>query len=91
MKLYGVPLSVHTRKVQLGLRTKGLDHQLRVVIPIAPDTLPENWKTLSPTGLIPVIEDGTFVLPDPSVSGHEVSRYAPFPRRPRAARSRHLV
>jgi glutathione S-transferase len=64
MKLYGVPLSVHTRKVQLGLRTKGLDHELRVVIPIAPDTFPENWTALSPTGLIPVIEDGTFVLRD---------------------------
>ncbi|NJM83962.1 MAG: glutathione S-transferase family protein [Tabrizicola sp.] len=64
MKLYGVPLSVHTRKVQLGLRAKGLDHTLRVVIPIAPDTLPENWKTLSPTGLIPVIEDGDLSLPD---------------------------
>jgi glutathione S-transferase len=64
MKLYGIPLSVHTRKVQLCLRTKGLDHDLRVVIPIAPDTFPENWETLSPTGLIPVLEDGSFTLPD---------------------------
>jgi glutathione S-transferase len=64
MKLYGVPLSVHTRKVQLALRTKGLGHDLRVVVPIAPDTFPENWDTLSPTGLIPVLEDGGFTLPD---------------------------
>ncbi|WP_292406548.1 glutathione S-transferase N-terminal domain-containing protein [Mesorhizobium sp.] len=30
MKLHGVPLSVHTRKVQLALRAKGLDHDLNV-------------------------------------------------------------
>jgi glutathione S-transferase len=64
MKLHGVPLSVHTRKVQLALRAKGLDHDLNVVIPIAPETLPANWDRLSPTGLIPVIEDGDFILPD---------------------------
>ncbi|WP_394892451.1 glutathione S-transferase family protein [Mesorhizobium sp. AaZ16] len=66
MKLHGVPLSVHTRKVQLALRAKGLDHELNVVIPILPETLPTNWSQLSPTGLIPVIEDGDFILPDSS-------------------------
>lgn len=66
MKLHGVPLSVHTRKVQLALRAKGLDHDLSVVIPIMPETLPANWDRLSPTGLIPVIEDGEFTLPDSS-------------------------
>jgi glutathione S-transferase len=35
-----------------------------VVIPIMPETLPANWDRLSPTGLIPVIEDGDFILPD---------------------------
>lgn len=64
MKLHGVPLSVHTRKVQLALRAKELDHELNVVIPILPETLPANWDQLSPTGLIPVIEDGDFTLPD---------------------------
>jgi glutathione S-transferase len=64
MKLHGVPLSVHTRKVQLALRAKGLDHELNVVIPILRETLPANWDRLSPTGLIPVIEDGEFTLPD---------------------------
>ena len=63
-KLYGVPLSVHTRKVQLAMRAKGVDHDLQVVIPIMPDTLPDRWSQLSPTGLIPVIEDGDFALPD---------------------------
>jgi glutathione S-transferase len=64
MILHGVPLSVHTRKVLLALRAKGLDYDLNVVIPIMPDTLPKNWDQLSPTGLIPVIEDGDFSLPD---------------------------
>ncbi|MHA7772744.1 glutathione S-transferase family protein [Roseibium sp. M-1] len=64
MKLYGVPLSVHTRKVQLVLRAKEIDHDLQVVIPIVPDTLPENWGQLSPSGLIPVLEGGDFTLPD---------------------------
>ncbi|NJN35699.1 MAG: glutathione S-transferase family protein [Nitrospiraceae bacterium] len=64
MKLYGVPLSVHTRKVQIALRAKGLECDLAVVIPILPETLPENWANLSPTGLIPVLEDGAFCLPD---------------------------
>jgi glutathione S-transferase len=70
MKLHGVPLSVHTRKVQLALRAKGLDHDLNVVIPIMPDTLPANWNQLSPTGLIPVLEDGDFSLPDSSAILH---------------------
>ncbi|RWK37103.1 glutathione S-transferase family protein [Mesorhizobium sp.] len=29
-----------------------------------PETLPANWDRLSPTGLVPVIEDGNFTLPD---------------------------
>jgi glutathione S-transferase len=66
MKIYGVPLSVHTRKVQLALRAKGLEHELNVVIPILPDTLPPDWGRLSPTGLIPVIDDDGFTLPDSS-------------------------
>ena len=66
MKLHGVPLSVHTRKAQLAMRAKGLGHDLNIVIPIVPDTLPTNWDRLSPTGLIPVLEDGDFVLPDSS-------------------------
>lgn len=66
MKLHGVPLSVHTRKVQLALRAKGVDHDLNVVIPMMPETLPANWHQISPTGLIPVMEDGDFTLPDSS-------------------------
>jgi len=83
MKLYGVPLSVHTRKVQLGLRAKGIDHDLQVVIPIMPDTLPQNWDRLSPTGLIPVIEEDGFTLPDSSAILHYLdARYPDHPLYP---------
>jgi glutathione S-transferase len=34
------------------------------VIPVIPGNPPANWNTLSPTGLIPVIEDGDYVLAD---------------------------
>jgi glutathione S-transferase len=64
MKIYGVPLSVHTRKVQIALRAKGLAHDMSVVSPILPETLPPDWATLSPSGLIPVIVDDGFSLPD---------------------------
>ncbi len=80
MKLHGVPLSVHTRKVQLALRAKRLDHDLNVVIPIMPETLPADWDRLSPTGLIPVIEDGDFTLPDSSAILQYLDRKYPAVR-----------
>jgi len=35
-----------------------------VVIPVIPGNPPANWNTLSPTGLIPVMQDGDFTLAD---------------------------
>jgi glutathione S-transferase len=35
-----------------------------VVIPVIPGNPPANWGTLSPTGLIPVMQDGDFTLAD---------------------------
>jgi glutathione S-transferase len=60
----GVPLSVHTRKVIVTAILKMLDYKLEVVIPVIPDNPPPNWSTLSPTGLIPVIQDGDYTLAD---------------------------
>jgi glutathione S-transferase len=89
MKLYGVPLSVHTRKVQLALREKGIEHGLEVVIPIAPETFPGNWADLSPTGLIPVLEDGDFTLPDSAaIIQYLDTRYPEVPIIPADARER---
>jgi glutathione S-transferase len=62
--IHGVPLSVHTRKVIVAAILKKLEYQFKVVIPVVPGNPPENWNTLSPTGLIPVLEDGDYVLAD---------------------------
>jgi glutathione S-transferase len=64
LTIYGVPLSVHTRKALVTAMHKGLDHKFEVVIPVIPDSPPANWSTLSPTGLIPVLQDGDRTLAD---------------------------
>jgi glutathione S-transferase len=89
MKLYGVPLSVHTRKVQLALRAKGLQHDMHVVIPILPETFPSNWDQLSPTGLIPVLEDDGFCLPDSgAILQYLDAKYPSVPMIPTEAKER---
>jgi glutathione S-transferase len=59
--IYGVPVSVHVRKVVATAMLKGIDHKLDPIIPFNP---PPGWDRLSPTGLIPVMSDGSFTLPD---------------------------
>ena len=61
IKILGVPLSVHTRKAIVAARYKGLAHKVEPVFPFDP---PENWRKLSPTGLIPAIEHDGFDLAD---------------------------
>jgi glutathione S-transferase len=62
--IHGVPLSVHTRKVITTAIHKKLDYKFEVVIPVVPGNPPANWNTLSPTGLIPVVQDGDYTLAD---------------------------
>jgi glutathione S-transferase len=62
--IHGVPLSVHTRKVITTAIHKKLEYQFKVVIPVVPGNPPANWNTLSPTGMIPVVQDGDFTLAD---------------------------
>jgi glutathione S-transferase len=64
LTIYGVPLSVHTRKALMTAMHKNLDHKFEVVIPVIPNNPPTNWPTLSPTGLIPALQDGEFTLAD---------------------------
>jgi glutathione S-transferase len=93
MKIYGVPLSVHTRKVLLAAKLKGVPCELQVVVPVAADTLPANWREISPTGLIPAIDDEGFSVADSTAiisylerkTGTLQRRY--FLTRGRAARS----
>jgi glutathione S-transferase len=64
LTIYGVPVSVHTRKAIVTAILKEIDHKFEVVIPVIPGNPPANWRTLSPTGLIPVLQDGEFTLAD---------------------------
>ncbi len=66
LTIHGVPLSVHTRKTVVTAILKGIDYKLEVVIPVIPTSPPPNWDTLSPTGLIPVLQDGGYTLADSS-------------------------
>jgi glutathione S-transferase len=62
--IHGVPLSVHTRKVIIAAIIKKIEYQFKVVIPVVPGNPPDNWNTLSPTGMIPVLQDGDYTLAD---------------------------
>jgi glutathione S-transferase len=64
LKIYGVPISVHTRKVIVTAIEKQLRYENEPVIPLNP---PVGWDELSPTGKIPVATDGDLVLRDSSV------------------------
>jgi glutathione S-transferase len=64
LKIHGVPISVHTRKVIVVALTKGLDYENLPVVPVIPDGTPPDWRTISPTGKIPAITDGDFTLSD---------------------------
>jgi len=64
LKIYGVPISVHTRKVIVTAIEKKLAYENEPVIPFNP---PPGWDRLSPTGRIPVLKDGDLVLADSSV------------------------
>jgi glutathione S-transferase len=79
LKIHGVPISVHTRKVIVVSRLKGLRYELVPVAPVIPDSLPPNWRELSPTGLIPVMQDGDFTLADSSAICAYLERTCPQP------------
>lgn len=64
LKIYGVPVSVHTRKVLIVAALKGLPHEVIPVVPLIPGNPPPNWNELSPTGRIPAITDGDFTIAD---------------------------
>jgi glutathione S-transferase len=76
MKIYGVPISVHTRKVILAAIEKNLPYDLDPVIPFNP---PAGWDELSPTGKIPVCSIGDLTLRDSSVICAYLERKHPDP------------
>lgn len=59
LTIYGGPISVHVRKTLVTANLKGIEHKVDPVIPFNP---PANWAALSPTGLIPAMQDGDRTL-----------------------------
>ena len=76
LKIHGVPISVHTRKVILAALEKNLEFANEPVIPFQP---PAGWDRLSPTGKIPVAQYGELLLRDSSVICAYLERLHPEP------------
>jgi glutathione S-transferase len=87
LKIYGVPISVHTRKVIVVALAKGLDFEVIPVVPVIPGNPPANWRELSPTGKIPVLDDGDFTVADSAAICGYLERIDPaqpvYPSAPR--------
>ena len=79
LKIYGVPISVHTRKVIVAALTKHLPHEVVPVVPVIPDSPPANWRQLSPTGKIPALSDGDFTITDSAAICAYLERLSPEP------------
>lgn len=76
LKIYGVPISVHTRKAIVAALHKGIEFENVPVIPFDP---PENWRALSPTGLIPAISHDGFEMFDSSAICAYLEKAKPSP------------
>ena len=79
LKIYGVPISVHTRKVIVVALTKGLEYENLPVVPVIPGSPPANWRELSPTGKIPVLAEDDFTLSDSAAICTYLDRRFPQP------------
>lgn len=87
LKIYGIPISVHTRKVIVVALAKGLPYELVPVVPVMPGNPPANWREISPTGLIPALADGDFMLADSAaICAYLERQYPQAPVYPAAAR-----
>lgn len=79
LKIHGVPISVHTRKVIVAALAKGVPFEVVPVVPVIPGNPPPNWRELSPTGRIPAITEGDFSLCDSSAICAYLERRHPEP------------
>jgi glutathione S-transferase len=75
--IYGAAPSPFARKVRIVLHEKGLDYEMKNLIPF-PKT-PE-LLALNPLGKIPIYEEGDFRIPDSSVICAYLERVQPEPR-----------
>jgi glutathione S-transferase len=80
LKIHGVPISVHTRKVIVVALAKGLKYENLPVVPAIPGNPPANWRDISPTGKIPAISHGDFTLGDSAAICAYLDRQ--FPQQP---------
>jgi glutathione S-transferase len=76
LKIHGVPISVHTRKVIATAIEKNVKFEVDPVIPLNP---PPGFRDISPLGKIPVVTDGKFSLADSSVICAYLERLHPEP------------
>jgi len=74
--IHGVPISVHVRKTLVTATLKGIAHNVEPVIPFNP---PADWASLSPTGLIPAMQDGSFTLAESTAICLYLERKQPSP------------
>jgi glutathione S-transferase len=87
LKIYGVPISVHTRKVIVVANLKGLPYEIIPVVPVIPGNPPPNWQELSPTRRIPAITDGDFTVADSTAICMYLDRvYSEYPIYPSSGR-----
>ena len=74
--IYGLPLSVHARKPIITAIAKNIAYKVEPVVPFDP---PANWASLSPTGLIPAMQDGDFSVAESGAICLYLERKAPQP------------
>jgi glutathione S-transferase len=74
--IHGVPISVHVRKTVVTAILKNIDHRVEPVIPFNP---PPHWSSLSPTGLIPAMQDGDFSIAETTAICLYLERKQPAP------------
>lgn len=76
LKIHGVSVSPFVRKVCAVLAEKGVAYEL---VPVIPSNAGPEFKKLSPTGKVPVLEDGDTVVPDSSCIVAYLERRYPEP------------
>ncbi|NJO32203.1 MAG: glutathione S-transferase family protein [Rhodospirillales bacterium] len=67
---------MHVRKAIVTANLKGIEHTVEPVIPFNP---PPGWDALSPTGLIPAMQDGDFTLAESGAICFYMERLKPAP------------
>ncbi len=77
IEIFGLPIAVHVRKVLVTAIHKGIPHDN---IPVFPFDPPAGWRNLSPTGLVPVMREGSFTLPDSTAITLYLDASQPGPR-----------